>query len=182
MPFCISEVRHAVFPNDAVVSTALSGLGLSLDDLIAAFQTYVCPATPQTGRGYQLDLAADLEQYLEGAVRRDGLRATRRRQELTYSSSLDRHADFGLVHDASGRRVLFEVEFRPDVERDLVQFQIGANGGVLALGVMIVTIDRKALNPADTTMPEYGPVLKVVSEFRPSYPLVVVGLRGAHAA
>jgi len=61
MPYCISEVRHAEFPSEGAVATALASVGLSLTDLLTGFQNYVCPAAPQTRRGYQMDLADDLD-------------------------------------------------------------------------------------------------------------------------
>jgi hypothetical protein len=182
MAYCISEVRHAEFPNAGVVAVALVQLGLPLDELLATFRSYVCPVVPQTGRGYQMDVAYNLEHYLAVRLQCDGLRPTRSRYELTYSPNLKQYADFGLVHDASRRRVLFEIEFRPNYEKDLVKFQIGANRGLLAVAVMVVAIDRKSLNAAYTTMPEYAAIVRVLSELRPAYPLVVVGLRGAHGA
>jgi len=130
------------------------------------------------GRGYQMDLAADLEGYLERELRRDGLRPSRSRSDLTYSPFLNQHADFGLIHLASKQRILFEVEFRPNYEKDLVKFQIGHNSGLLGAAVMIVAIDRKSLNPAYTSMPEFDSVVRVLRELRPTYPLLVIGLRG----
>jgi hypothetical protein len=53
------------------------------------------------------------------------------------------------------KRVLFEVVFRPSFEEDLVSFQIGANEGNLATAVMVLPIDRRAINEAHTTMAEY---------------------------
>jgi hypothetical protein len=129
-----------------------------------------------------MDVADHLERYLESALRRDGLRPTRSRHDLTYSPRLNQHADFGLVHDASRRRVLFEIEFRPNYEKDLIKFQIGANLGGLAVAVMVVAIDRKAINASYTTMPEYSSIERVLAELRPTYPLLLLGLRGAHEA
>ena len=182
MPFCISEVRHREFPSAGAVSSALSSVGSSLDTLLGAFRTYVCPVTPSAGRGFQEDLAHDLETYLERVLDGNGLRPTRRPADLTYSRSLKQHADFGLVHDATQKRVLFEVVFRPSFEEDLVSFQIGANEGSLATAVMVLPIDRRAINEAHTTMAEYDAVIRVVEALRPSYPLLLIGLRGSHAA
>ena len=78
--------------------------------------------------------------------------------------------------------MLFEVVFRPNFEEDLVRFQIGANEGTLATAVMVLPIDRRAINEAHTTMAEYEGVTKVVEALRPSYPLLLIGLRGSHAA
>lgn len=182
MPYCISEVRHREFPDAGAVSSTLASLGLSLDEVVAAFRGYICPIAPTTGRGYQTDLAEDLKGYLEKTLRRDGLHPTRARHELAYSRTLNEHAEFGLVHDGSSRRVFVEIEFRPNFEKDLIRFQIGASEGILAAAVMVLAIDPRSIDAAHTTMPTYEAVTKVVEALRPSYPLILIGLRGAHAA
>lgn len=182
MPYCISEVRHREFPDAGAVSAALAPLGLSLDELIHAFRGYICPLTPTAGRGFQTELAEDLKGYLEKSLPRDGLRATRKRHDLAYSRSLNEHADFGLVHESSNRHVFFEVEFHANYERDLLKFQIGAGEGILAAAVMVLAIDPKSIDPAYTALPEYEVVTKVVDALRPSYPLILIGLRGSQAA
>ena len=181
MPYRISDVQYSEFPAEGAVESAVEKLGLSFMELIGAFRDYVCPAVPQAGRGYQMDVADHLERYLSDRLRRDGLRSTRSRYDLTYSPALNQHADFGLVHEATKKRILFEIEFRPNYEKDLIKFQIGANRGLLALGVMVVAIDRKSINASYTTMPEYASIAKVIHELAPSYPLLLVGLIGGHS-
>jgi len=182
MPYCISEVRHREFPDAGAVSGTLASLGVSLDEVLAAFRGYICPIAPTAGRGYQTDLTEDLKGYLEKTLQRDGLRPTRARHELTYSRTLNEHAEFGLVHESSNRRVFVEVEFRPNFEKDLIRFQIGASEGILAAAVMVLAIDPRSIDAAYTTMPTYEAVTKVVEALRPTYPLILIGLRGAHAA
>lgn len=182
MPYCISEVRHREFPSANAVSAALAPLGLSLDDVIAAFRGYICPIAPSTGRGYQADLADHIKGYLEQSLARDGLRPTRNKQFLSYSSALNEHADFGLIHERSNRTVFFEVEFRPNFERDLIKFQIAAREGRLAAAVMVLSIDPKSIDTTFATMPSYEAVTRVVEVLQPSYPLLAIGLRGSHAA
>ena len=182
MPFCISEVRHREFPNSGAVASALTSVGSSLEGVLDAFRGYICPVSPTAGRGFQEDLARDIEHYLERVLKGDELRPTRILNDLTYARALTHHADFALVHDPTRKRVLFEVVFRPNFEEDLVGFQIGANEGTLATGVMVVPIDRRAINEAHTTMAEYDGVTKVIEALRPSYPLLLIGLRGSHAA
>jgi hypothetical protein len=182
MPYCISEVRHREFPNVAVVNKALAPLGLSLDEVVAAFRGYICPIAPTSGKGYQADLADDIKGYLEKTLPRDGLRATRNKQFLAYSRALNEHADFGLIHERSNRIVFFEVEFRPNFERDLIKFQIGAGEGTLAAAVMVLSIDPKSIDATFSTMPSYESVTRVIEALAPSYPLIAIGLRGSHAA
>lgn len=77
MAYCTSEVRRREFPDAGAVAAAIAPLGLSLDELLAAFRGYICPITPTTGRGFQVDLAEDLTAYLGKTLPRDGLRALR---------------------------------------------------------------------------------------------------------
>ena len=173
------------FPSRAFVDARLSELGITTEEMTRAFAAYRCPAALTAGQGYQMSIAADLEPYLERTLSRDGLRGTRSRYELTYSPTLNQHADFALVHAASKRRIYFEIEFRPNYEKDLVKFQIGQNAGLLAAAVMVVAIDRRTINPQPPlypSMPEYRSVVNVVRQLAPSYPLLVVGVLGAHAA
>jgi hypothetical protein len=182
MPYCISEVRHREFPAPNAVAAALSPLGIQLDELIAAFRGYICPLNPTTGRGYETELAEDLKGYLAKALQRDGLRPTSNRLHLTYSRSLHDHADFGIVHERTNRTVFVEMGFRHNYERDLLKFQIGASEGTLAAAVLVLSIDPKTIDATFSTMPSYESVTKVIDALKPAYPLVVVGLRGAHAA
>lgn len=182
VPYCISEVRHREFPSAAAVASALTALGLSLDDVVGAFRGYICPVVPAAGRGYGFDLAEDIKGYLERALQRDGVRATRNRQFLSYSRSLGEHADFGLIHERSNRAVFFEIGFRPNYERDLLKFQIGASEGTLACAVMVLSMEPKSIDATFGTMASYDEVTRVLDVLRPSYPLVAIGLRGSHAA
>lgn len=182
MPYCISEVRHREFPAPNAVATALAPLGISLDELINAFRGYICPIAPSTGRGYDADLAEDLKGYLAKTLQREGLRPTSNRLHLAYSRSLNDHADYGIIHERSNRTVFIEMGFRHNYERDLLRFQIGASEGTLAAAVLVLSIDPKSMDAALTTMPTYESVVKVIEVLKPSYPLVVIGLRGSHAA
>lgn len=181
MSYCITEVRHKVFPDAAAVTTALASLGLSLDELTGTFKGYICSLTPGTGR-FHAELADNLKSHFEHTFQREGLRPTRQRHDLAYSRALRDHADFGLVHEATNRRVLFEVEFGPNYERDLINFQVGANEGTMAVAVLLVPIEQSTSSAALIGIADYESVAKVVSALKPTYPLVVVGLRGSQAA
>lgn len=182
MSYCISEVRHREFPSAGAVGAALAHLGVSLEELVNAFRGYICPLSQTTGKGYESDLAEDLKGYLAKALQRDGLRPTSNRSHLAYSRSLPDHADFGLVHERSNRVLFVEMGFRPNYERDLLKFQIGASEGTLAAAVLVLSIDPKSIDATVATLPTYDAVTKVVEALSPSYPLLLVGLRGSHAA
>jgi hypothetical protein len=157
-------------------------VGLSLEQVIGAFRGYICPIPPAAGRDFQHDLAEDMKKYLEGSLGHDGLHPARNRADLMYSRALNEHAAFGLVHEGSNRRIFFETEFKANYEKDLIRFQIGASEGTLAAAVMIVSIDPRSIDPAYANLPSYDTVLKTIDALRPSYPLIVIGLRGSHAA
>jgi hypothetical protein len=182
MAYCISEVRHREFPDAKAVGAALSPLGIALDEVIAAFRGYICPLSPTSGKGYESDLAEDIKGYLAKALQRDGLRPTTDRSQLHYSRSLPDHADFGLVHERSNRVLFVEIAFRPDYERDLLKFQIGSSEGILAAAILVLSIDPKSIDASVATLPSYEAVTKVVEVMRPTFPLVMIGLRGSHAS
>jgi hypothetical protein len=64
----------------------------------------------------------------------------------------------------------------------LLKFQIGAAEGTLAAAVMVLSIEPKSVDATFATMPSYEAVTKVIEVLRPSYPLIVIGLRGSHAS
>ena len=182
MAYCISEVRHREFPDAKAVSAALSPLGITLEEIIAAFRGYICPLSPTSGKGYESDLAEDIKGYLGKALQRDGLRPTNNRSLLNYSRSLPDHADFGLVHERSNRVVFIEIAFRHNYERDLLKFQIGSSEGIMAAAILVLSIDPKSIDASVATLPSYEAVSKVVDVMRPTFPLVMIGLRGSHAS
>jgi hypothetical protein len=182
MAYCISEVRHREFPSASAFGAALAPIGLSLEELVDAFRGYICPLSQTTGKGYESDLAEDLKGYLAKALQREGLRPTSNRSNLSYSRSLTDHADFGLVHERTNRVLFVEMGFRPNYERDLLKFQIGASEGTLAAAVLVLSIDPKSIDATVATLPTYDAVTRVVEALNPSYPLLLVGLRGSHAS
>jgi hypothetical protein len=181
MSYCITEVRHKAYPDAAAVSTALAPLGISLEDINGAFTGFICTLA-NTARGFHVELANYLKAHLEQGLRREGLRPTRQVHDLAYSRSLKVHADFGLVHERTNKRVLFQVEFGTGIEKDLINFQVGANEEILAAGVLLVPMDRATAGSALAGIADFEAVNRLVAAVRPTYPLVVVGLRGAPAA
>lgn len=175
MSFETTEVRTTTFPSDEAVETALARLGLSSERIKQVLFGFVCAAPPRDGFGYQQSLARELENYLADILTHDG---SLERASDSYSPRLNERADLALEHPGTGDRVFFEVEFRPNVEKDLVKFQIGHNNGRLGIGILIVAIDRTAINRQYTTMPEYAKFVSVIEELRPAYPLLLCGING----
>lgn len=181
MSYCITEVRHKAYPDAAAASSALTALGISLDDITGAFRGFICTLAT-TSRAFHIELANHLKSHLEQALQREGLRPTRQVHDLAYSRSLTAHADFGLVHERTNKRVLFQVEFGTGIEKDLINFQVGVNEGIVAAAVLLVPIDRATAGSALAGIAEYEAVNRLVAAVRPPYPLLVVGLRGSPAA
>lgn len=176
MPYRFSEVQTRSWPDQARVDEALGPFGLSIETILGAMGACEHPAAPRNGVGFQLDLGPTIERHLSKSLATNGLSTASTR----YSRSLNENADLALGFQYDGSRIFFELEFRPNVEKDLVKFQIGANAGSLAVGVLILTLDRNTVNPSYTTMPEFGKFERVISELAPTYPLLMVGFRGVH--
>jgi hypothetical protein len=120
---------------------------------------------------------------MEGHIRRALANGTELEQvNRTYSPRLNEQADLAFGRPNSVQRLYFEIEFRPNVEKDLVKFQIGANAGQLAAAVLILTVNRSCVNAAYSTMPEFSKFERVIDELRPQYPLLMLGFAGEHRA
>jgi len=176
VPYVVTEVKRRCWPSAEAVEEALRTFGLSVSAMEAALRSCSHPTPPRDGVGFQLDLGPTIERHLSAVLAQDGLWPASTR----YSQNLNENADLAFGRDYSGRRVFVEIEFRPNVEKDLVKFQIGTNTGVLAVAVLILTTDRTSVNAGYTTMPEFGKFERVIEELRPSYPLLMLGFRGQH--
>ncbi len=179
MTIRIAEVVHRSWPDEGRVRTVLTPFCLSPERIASAISS--CIHSPETYHhgGLQQFLAATIEQHLESTLAStDGLS----RADNRYSPDLNEKADFALAHDNSKGKIFFEVEFRPNVEKDLIKFQIGANRRTLAAAVLILAIDRENINASYSTMPEYHKFERIIQELRPSYPLLLVGIRIANDA
>ncbi|HXG53703.1 MAG TPA: hypothetical protein VNN77_20055 [candidate division Zixibacteria bacterium] len=100
--------------------------------------------TPRDGVGFQRDLRLTLEGHLSAVLAQHGLRLANTR----YSQKLNENAELAFGRDYSGKGVFAEIEFRPNVEKDLVKFQIGFNTGALAVALLILTTDRTSVTLA----------------------------------
>jgi len=175
--FKVIELRTAYFPDEGTLSSALSGFGLPLPVIRAALESFVCKAAVLSGQGYQQHIARELEDHLASRLRDGEFRTARRAR---YSPRLNEQADLAIGRSGLERQIFVEIEFRPNVEKDLVKFQIGSNTGRLAAAVLILATDRKAINTGYKTMPEFGKFSQLIRELAPQYPLFLVGISGCH--
>lgn len=176
MAFRITKVQSRAFPSERDVDFALELFGLDRVYLVELIGSFVC-AYGRSASGYQQHLARELEEYLAARLADIGLETVRAPR---YSPRLNERGDLGIKHSGVRNSVFVEIEFRPNVEKDLVKFQIGANSGTLAAAVLILALDRNAINPGYTTMPQFAKFISVVSELNVSYPLLLVGIDGEH--
>jgi hypothetical protein len=177
MPYKISEIHIEHFPDEKSLVEAFNSFGLIIEELHAALKGFVCEATIVRGHGYQQSLDRELKSYLKKVLLSNGSREIK---SPNYSPSLNRKADLALGMAGSNHNIYFEIEFRPSVEKDLINFQIGYNCGRLAAGVLILANDRNSINSSYQSMPEFRNFVQVIKEFRPSYPLLVIGFSGKH--
>lgn len=177
MPFKITDVKIALFPNNKAITTALGGFRLTVSDIEDQLRHFVCEAPKRSYEGYQTVLAKKLETHLERGFPKNGVL---RLVGKNYSARLNERADLVIGWNAQEKRIYFEIEFRPNVEKDLVKFQIGFNSSRLAVAVLILAVDRTAINPNYTTMPEFQKFVRVIEEFQPIYPLILTGIDGEY--
>lgn len=109
------------------------------------FYSFECKAELQKRVGYQQRIAHELEPHLKRLLTRDGaLKAAPR----TYSGRLNEEADLAFSTSKTDRRIYIESEFRPNVEKDLVKFQIGWNAQLLGVALLVLAINPREINPA----------------------------------
>lgn len=137
----------------------------------------MCSSPLNPDRGYQQDLAHELESYLRDTFTKQG---PWKIADNMYCSELNEKADLVLGSDDVELRIYFEIEFRPNVEKDLVKFQIGCNSNRLGAAVLILASNRKEINPDYSTMPEFHKFVTVIRQLHPSYPLLLLGISGEH--
>ena len=174
MSFKVNTVEYKCWPNELAVEDALNSLSLSISKLTSSLQSFVHEDMQIPGRGLQQDIAKSLERHFENTLLSDGIVSSSSR----YSRELKEVADFTIGRSYSGKRVFFEIEFRPNVEKDLIKFQIGAKAETLVVGILILPITRENINRHYTTMPEYRKFVHLIDQLTPSHPLLLLGFDG----
>jgi hypothetical protein len=175
MTLRITGTEAFLWPDDAALSAALGAFGLQTNDLASALLAFSDNTDP-TIRRYTEAVAGNLADHLATTLIRNGLRATTRQLTNRYSPGLDHHADLVIARHAAEQRLYFEIEFRPNFEKDLVKFRVGHLVGRLAAGILIVALDRRTIRGSYTTMPEFGSVVTMIRQFRPDHPVAVLGM------
>jgi hypothetical protein len=156
------------------MAAALQTFSLSLDRLVCALASCVHTPSPHQKGGLQQFLAATIERHLETTLTTS---YNLSHAPDRYSPDLNETADLTLTNGSSARHIFFEVEFRPNVEKDLIKFQIGFSRGTLAAAVLILAMDRNNINRSYRTMPEYSKFERIIEDLQPNYPLLLLGIR-----
>ena len=144
MAFRITDVRTTSFPSEEAVSGALGALGLAATDITGPIERFICGAALTPDVGYQQSIARELEDHFASQFQSGEHRIGRRAR---YHSELNEQADIAIGRPDSDKQVFIEIEFRPNVEKDLIKFQIGRKSGRLACAVLILALDRNVVNP-----------------------------------
>ena len=166
MAFHIDTVIPDFFPDEASAVLAFDNVGLPITQIIESVEQFICNVELGEG-GYQRHLSTELPIHLTNTLNDQNNRVTPDRK---YSQTLNENADFVLKALNSQKKIFFEIEFRPNVEKDLIKFQIGHNCGILAAAVLILAIDRNTINSSYTTMPEFDKFVRLITELKPTYP------------
>jgi hypothetical protein len=174
--FRLTEIQTASFPSADALEVTLADYGTGVADLVSALRSFTGGIPASSPGGYQQYLARHLEQFLSAHLTaKPGVRSA----SPKYSPNLGERADVAV--GVEGKPSLYvEIEFRPNVEKDLAKFQIGHHTGRLAVGILILALSRKRLNADYSTMPEFAKFVRIVPEFRPQHPLLLIGIDGEH--
>ena len=112
----MSNLLSEFFPERQHVETVLSNLGLPEAQLRGVLQGYAYPEKKvSSGKGYQVVLAEGLSGYLRRALQSEEMNVDLTRR---YCERLGECADLVLRRRGATRAVFFEIEFRPNVEKD----------------------------------------------------------------
>ena len=179
MALRFKDAEGMAFPDDMMVANALAPFGLSSNRILETLRSFVSVTEFVPNSRYTEKLASELEKHLRRALVGGDIREA---VDGTYSPRLNERADLVLATRGKEERLFFEIEFRPNVEKDLIKFQIGHNARRLAAAVLLLSSDRDSINPGYTTMPEFGKFVELIRELGPSYPLFVCGVTGQHFA
>ncbi len=154
---------------------ALGTFGLSIGKVRGSLGAFIHQRPIDPNHGFQKDLAEAMERHICDDLQRGGILKSANRR---YSTVLNEAADIALGSSYNGSRLFIEIEFRPNVEKDLVKFQIGANTGDLGVAILVLAFERNNINPSYTTMPEYPKFVRLVDQLQPNYPLLMLGFKG----
>jgi hypothetical protein len=178
MTYLIHTVVPAYFPDEEFAVSSFEEAQLPAASIIKSVESFLCKDDLIDTSGYQKNLARELPRHLGNTLAASNL--NRVLPDTRYSPRLKENADLAIQDISSGRKIFFEIEFRPNVEKDLIKFEIGYKCGTLEAAVLILALDRNTINSSYTTMPEFNKFVRIINELRIEYPLLVLGIAGGH--
>ena len=125
MPFLVTDVAESAFPNLHAVEIAASSLGLRHSMLGEWLRRFQSGTEARAGHGHQQVLARELESFLRAELLAQGLEECSAR----VSDRLGEEVDVACARDCASARLLIEIEFRPNFEKDLVKFMVAREAG-----------------------------------------------------
>ena len=161
----------------------------AVDDLLSQYKTTVSEisdalrARPFEGesvnQGFQKRLASQLETFFAAFFEPKGFSVQSTGYGIRYSHRIDLRAD-SVVRDQTRDKALFiEIEFRPtNHQNDILKFEIGHKNNLTELAILLVALDRDSINHGYTTMPEFKDCKKLIVEFEPRCPILLLGIDG----
>jgi len=142
---------------------------------VTAVGSFSTATTSIDGVGYQRTVAKELELHLKRfLIHRTALAEV----STKVSPRLGLKCDIALAQSEQTPRLIVEIEFRPNYEKDIIKFMIAARTERLAAGILVVVNNRRTLAPRYTTMPQFSDVERVINELAPSFPLLLIGFDG----
>ena len=181
MLFQICKTLSRSFPKPSSARNALKKFNVNDTKLLSFFENFTCDSSLDDGlgRAFQWNLSKRIVEELDEWLKSNQGLVSAPQQ---YSKNFRERADLAKTRSPRKDRIFVEVEFRPNIEKDLVKFQIGWNAKTLGVAVLVVAIDRKTINGKYATMPEYDKVLRIVEALNPQYPLLLIGVNGKMAS
>lgn len=173
--FTIQEIELFFWPTKEIIEKSLKKWNTSpqeIKDFLFGKQL----DKNKKNKGFQIELAENLRKLLD-----DHFRSKNNVTMCTdhrYIPTMNEKADLVIGHKEFSKKIFVEIEFRPNEHKDLIKFLIGHKHQMLELGILIVTIERKAINPNYSTMPEYKKVVKTIEALQPDCPVMVIGIDG----
>ena len=172
MNFKISNVEHYISPHELKVDEILNTYGTSLDDMKKAIMDAIFT------RRNNIPVTKDLAEQLEDLLKIHFLTGGSYLYMDGYSPTMRETPDVEVGQEGCKERVFIEIEFRPNVHKDIVKFLIGYKKRTLELGILIVAMNREVINKNYSTMPEYKKCVQTIEELQADCPILVMGIEG----
>lgn len=127
-------------------------------------------------QGLQIELSKRLQDLLARSFQKKGLSVYTKGRQCRYSDAIDLRADLAVKRGEDRRGIYVEIEFRPNIYKDLVKFEIGHRSRLVELGVMVVAQNRNHINRRYTTMPEFSKCSEIIEALKPKCPILLIGI------